>query len=89
MTIRKGQSSGRRWPSPAPSAPLRPATDTRLWLSVLPHTGVGREETGRSGILNLIHGSVNGLTAAGDEVRTADRLPQKPVGLSFGVMLHS
>jgi hypothetical protein len=47
------------------------------------------DESKPRGILNLIRGSASGLTTTDNEVWTANRLPQEPVGERFGLNLNS
>jgi len=49
----------------------------------------GRNEEDRSGIVHLIRGSADGLTAARDQVLTARQHPQHPIGEQFGWQLTS
>jgi hypothetical protein len=49
----------------------------------------GRDEEDRSGIIHLIRGSADGLTAAGDAVLQAKQFPQEPVGNGFGSVMTS
>ena len=47
------------------------------------------EQAEHPGTLNIIRGSADGLTAAGDELLTAEQLPQQPIGSYFARVLTS
>ena len=49
----------------------------------------GLDEYARFGIVHLIHGSADGLTAAKDQILAAEEFPQVPVGEQFGWSLTS
>lgn len=68
-------------------APVAPQEYPTLVVGA-PNYG-GRNEEDRSGIVHLIRGSADGLTAARDQVLTARQQPQHPIGEQFGWQLTS
>ena len=68
-------------------APARPESYPILVVGA-PNYG-GLDEYARFGVVHLIHGSSEGLTAAKDEILAADEFPQRPVGEQFGWALTS
>jgi hypothetical protein len=71
-------------------AVLRPAASTAYpTLAVAAPWYGGKDDRDRSGMINLIRGSAQGLTASGDATLRAQQFPQRPVGDGLGWVMTS